>query len=283
MGKFILKGVRELKQVCSSNLPKLAIPKDENELVVYTDANDYHWEAVLMKKTATREEPCRYTGGLFSEQQAQVWHINEKEFFVVWKAFKKWPLFLLAKEFTLKVDNTNVKAFLKHKLDSKIEKIVIRTSLLASTSLWNDLKEPIQKESPSRMTRELREHDPKHTFTVQGSKPVALDSSTNYTKPSPDSQGVKTFESTQHLWGKWSHPAFHIKLQRSDMIAFNKIKAASGEAPLVSAVKEDDISTRRAWGLLVYLTEIDMSSIHLRSFQTNEWIIPVKFHDGKNH
>ncbi|KAL0415828.1 UNVERIFIED_CONTAM: Enzymatic polyprotein [Sesamum latifolium] len=32
--------VRELKQVCS-NLPKLAIPQDEDELVVYTDANDY--------------------------------------------------------------------------------------------------------------------------------------------------------------------------------------------------------------------------------------------------
>ncbi|KAL0345743.1 UNVERIFIED_CONTAM: Enzymatic polyprotein [Sesamum radiatum] len=113
--------VRELKQVCS-NLPKLAIPQDEDELVVYTDANDYRWAAVLMKKTTTGEEPCRYTGGLFSEQQAQVWHINEKEFFAVWKAFKKWPLSLLAKEFTLKVDNTNVKAFLKNKLESKIEK-----------------------------------------------------------------------------------------------------------------------------------------------------------------
>ncbi|KAL0391533.1 UNVERIFIED_CONTAM: Polyprotein P3 [Sesamum latifolium] len=113
--------VRELKQVCS-NLPKLAIPQDEDELVVYTDANDYRWAVVLMKKTTTGEEPCRYTGGLFSEQQAQVWHINEKEFFAVWKAFKKWPLFLLAKEFTLKVDNTNVKAFLKNKLESKIEK-----------------------------------------------------------------------------------------------------------------------------------------------------------------
>ncbi|KAK4407713.1 putative enzymatic polyprotein [Sesamum angolense] len=113
--------VRELKQVCN-NLPKLAIPQDEDELVVYTDANDYRWAAVLMKKTTTREEPCRYTGGLFTEQQAQVWHINEKEFFAVWKAFKKWPLFLLAKEFTLKVDNTNVKAFLKNKLESKIEK-----------------------------------------------------------------------------------------------------------------------------------------------------------------
>ncbi|KAL0367016.1 UNVERIFIED_CONTAM: putative enzymatic polyprotein [Sesamum radiatum] len=35
--------VRELKQVCS-NLPKLAIPQDEDELVVYTDANDYRWQ-----------------------------------------------------------------------------------------------------------------------------------------------------------------------------------------------------------------------------------------------
>ncbi|KAL0381190.1 UNVERIFIED_CONTAM: Enzymatic polyprotein [Sesamum angustifolium] len=55
--------VRELKQVCN-NLPKLAIPQDEDELVVYTDANDYRWAAVLMKKTTTGEEPCRYTGGL---------------------------------------------------------------------------------------------------------------------------------------------------------------------------------------------------------------------------
>ncbi|KAK4398314.1 hypothetical protein Sango_1306900 [Sesamum angolense] len=44
--------VRELKQVCN-NLPKLAIPQDEDELVVYTDANDYRWAAVLMKKTTT--------------------------------------------------------------------------------------------------------------------------------------------------------------------------------------------------------------------------------------
>ncbi|KAK4383168.1 putative enzymatic polyprotein [Sesamum angolense] len=63
--------VRELKQVCN-NLPKLAIPQDEDELVVYTDANDYRWTAVLMKKITTGEEHCRYTGGLFTEQQAQV-------------------------------------------------------------------------------------------------------------------------------------------------------------------------------------------------------------------
>ncbi|KAL0420776.1 UNVERIFIED_CONTAM: hypothetical protein Slati_3100500 [Sesamum latifolium] len=58
--------------------------------------------------------------------------------------------------------------------------------------------------------------------------------------------------------GKGSHPAFHfIKLQRPDMVAFNKIKAATGEAPLVSAISEDDISTKRAWGLWVCLTEMD--------------------------
>ncbi|KAL2248161.1 UNVERIFIED_CONTAM: Enzymatic polyprotein [Sesamum indicum] len=58
------KRVRELKQDCS-NLPKLAIPQDEDELVVYTDANDYRWAEVLMKKTTTGEEPCKYTGRLF--------------------------------------------------------------------------------------------------------------------------------------------------------------------------------------------------------------------------
>ncbi|KAL0391246.1 UNVERIFIED_CONTAM: Polyprotein P3 [Sesamum calycinum] len=60
--------VRELKQICN-NLPKLVIPRDEDELVVYTDANDYRWAAVLMKKTTTGEEPCRYTGGLFTDNK----------------------------------------------------------------------------------------------------------------------------------------------------------------------------------------------------------------------
>ncbi|KAK4400899.1 putative enzymatic polyprotein [Sesamum angolense] len=433
--------VRELKQVCN-NLPKLAIPQDEDELVVYTDANDYRWAAVLMKKTTTGEEPCRYTGGLFTEQQARVWHINEKEFFAVWKAFKKWPLFLLAKEFTLKVDNTNVKAFLKNKLESKIEKaqmeaseansiilrlghlrenleelnkkfgrlavnaqvarqiqradldtvqIAIRTTMVASTSLWNDLQESIRKASSSEMTKELKKHYTKHARRVQDSRPVAADSSTACTRPSPDfgekatneSQGVKisddsgqpstsgvkegeislrpmigtsktntnelsssssawqvyqrmvwmmegskpeevqewyefgalasvhtmspsfpeisklpewisgavydSWQNNPHLKrgdilqlkfisaapeiaGKWSHPAFHfIKLQRPDMVAFNRIKATTEEAPLVSAISEDDISTRRAWGFWVCLTEIDKVKKHVRKKRMLIW------------
>ncbi|KAK4391417.1 hypothetical protein Sango_1919500 [Sesamum angolense] len=259
--------VRELKQVCN-NLPKLAIPQDEDELVVYTYANDYRWAAVLMKGLY-REEPCRYTGGLFTEQQAKVWHINEKEFFAVWKAFKKWPLFLLAKEFILKVDNTNVKAFLKNKLESKIEKapnsvmlrlrhlrenleeldrefgrlavnaqvagqvqradldIVqtnIRSSLVASTALWNALQEPIRKASPSVMTRELREQGSKPALRVQDSKPVAADSSTACTRPSPDSGEKATIESQG--------------VQTSD----------DSSQPSASGIKEEEISLRPMTG-----------------------------------
>ncbi|KAK4395826.1 putative enzymatic polyprotein [Sesamum angolense] len=84
----ILKDKKHLQSflgVVCNNLPKLAILQDEDELVVYTDANDYRWAAVLMKKNTTGKEPCRYTGGLFTEQQARVWHINEKEFFAIHK------------------------------------------------------------------------------------------------------------------------------------------------------------------------------------------------------
>ncbi|KAL0302860.1 UNVERIFIED_CONTAM: Flavin mononucleotide hydrolase 1, chloroplatic, partial [Sesamum radiatum] len=70
--------------------------------------------------------------------------------------------------------------------------------------------------------------------------------------------------------GNGSHPAFHfIKLQRPDMVAFNKIKAATGEAPLVSTISEDDISTKRAWGLWVCLTEIDKVKYPFKIFSNN--------------
>ncbi|KAL0391149.1 UNVERIFIED_CONTAM: Transposon Ty3-G Gag-Pol polyprotein [Sesamum calycinum] len=287
--------------------------------------------------------------------------------------------------------------------DLDIVQTNIRSSLVASTALWNALQEPIRKASPSVMTRELREQGSKPALRVQDSKPLAADSSTACTRPSSDSgetatnesQGVKTSEDSsqpstsgvkegkislrpmtgtskantnelssssssawqvyQRMWeklvsrkginpsktiietsgkynrvwmmegskpeevrewyefgalasvhtmspsfpeisklpewisgavydswqnnphlkrgdilelkfisaapemaGKGSHPAFHfIKLQRPDMVAFNRIKAASEEAPLVSAISEDDISTRRAWGLWVCLTEMD--------------------------
>ncbi|KAL0309410.1 UNVERIFIED_CONTAM: hypothetical protein Sradi_5883300 [Sesamum radiatum] len=69
---------------------------------------------------------------------------------------------------------------------------------------------------------------------------------------------LKFISATPETVGKGSHPAFHfIKLQRPDMVAFNKIKVASEEDPLVSVISEDDISTKRAWGVWVCLTEMD--------------------------
>ncbi|KAL0293900.1 UNVERIFIED_CONTAM: putative enzymatic polyprotein, partial [Sesamum angustifolium] len=376
--------VRKLKQVCN-NLPKLAIPQDEDELVIYTDANDYRWAAVLMKKTTTGEEHCRYTGG----------HLREN-------------LEELDREFGRLAVNAQVAGQVQ-RADLDIVQTNIRSSLVASTALWNALQEPIRKASPSVMTRELREQGSKPALRVQDSKPVAADSSTACTKPSPDSgekatiesQGVQTFDDSsqpsasgvkeeeislkpmtdtskantnelislssawqdyQRKWeklvsrkgvnpsktiietsgkynrvwmlegskpedvkewyefgalasvhtmspsfpeisklpewisgavydswqnnphlkrgdilelkfisaasetaGKGSHPVFHfIKLQRPDMVAFSKIKIATGEAPLVSAISEDDISTRRAWGLWVCLTEMDKVKKHAR-------------------
>ncbi|KAL0297940.1 UNVERIFIED_CONTAM: hypothetical protein Sangu_2461700 [Sesamum angustifolium] len=64
--------------------------------------------------------------------------------------------------------------------------IAIRTTMVASASLWNDLQEPIRKVSSSEMTNELRKHEPKHALTIQDSRHVAADSSTACTRPSPD-------------------------------------------------------------------------------------------------
>ncbi|KAL0289503.1 UNVERIFIED_CONTAM: hypothetical protein Sangu_2611900 [Sesamum angustifolium] len=81
------------------------------------------------------------------------------------------------------------------KVDLDTIQIAIRTTMVASTSLWNYLQEPIWKASPSGMTHDLREHDPKHTVRVQDSRPVVEDSSTTCTRPSLNSGETATIES----------------------------------------------------------------------------------------
>ncbi|KAK4388177.1 movement protein [Sesamum angolense] len=112
--------VCELKQVCN-NLPKLAIPQDENELE-------------LNKKFGRQSLNAQVAGQI---QRADVATVQT----------------------------------------------AIRTTMVASTSLWNDLQEPIQKASSSEMTNELREHDPKYAFRVQDSRLVAANLSTACTRP----------------------------------------------------------------------------------------------------
>ncbi|KAL0339259.1 UNVERIFIED_CONTAM: hypothetical protein Sangu_1448000 [Sesamum angustifolium] len=73
--------------------------------------------------------------------------------------------------------------------------IAIRTTMVASTSLWNDIQEPIQKASSSEMTHDLREHVSKPAFRIQGFRLLAVDASTACTRPSPDFGEMATIES----------------------------------------------------------------------------------------
>ncbi|KAL0308757.1 UNVERIFIED_CONTAM: hypothetical protein Sradi_5818000 [Sesamum radiatum] len=102
--------------------------------------------------------------------------------------------------------------------------IAIRTTMVALTSLWNDLQEPIRKASSSEMTNELRKHDHKHALRVQDSRPVAADSSTACTRPSPDAGVTATNESQ--------------RVQISD----------DSSQPSASGVKDEEISLRPMTG-----------------------------------
>ncbi|KAL0386140.1 UNVERIFIED_CONTAM: hypothetical protein Sradi_3008300 [Sesamum radiatum] len=100
----------------------------------------------------------------------------------------------LDREFGRLAVNAQV-ARLIQRADVDTVQTVIKSSLIASTTLWNALQEPIRKASPSVLTRELREHDPKHALRVQGFEPVAADSGTACTRPSLDSGEATTIES----------------------------------------------------------------------------------------
>ncbi|KAK4403209.1 movement protein [Sesamum angolense] len=202
---FLVRNHGEIKR----GRPRFAIPQDEKELVVYIDTNDYRWAVVLIKRTTIGEEPCRYTGGLFTKQQAQVWHINEKEFFAIFlyemEASKANFIMLRLRHLRENLEELNKKfgrlavnaqmAGQIQRADLDTVQIAIRTIMVASTSLWNDLQELIRKVSSSEITNELREHGPKHASRVQGSKRVAANSSTACTRPSPDSGETATNES----------------------------------------------------------------------------------------
>ncbi|KAL0324710.1 UNVERIFIED_CONTAM: movement protein [Sesamum calycinum] len=131
--------VRELKQVCN-NLPKLAIPQDEDELVVYTNANDYRFPDKRWRQSEANSIMLRLR------------HLREN-------------LEELNKKFGRLAVNAQVAGQIQ-RADLDTVQIAIRTTMVASTSLWNDLQEPIRKASSSEMDNELRKHDPKHALRV---------------------------------------------------------------------------------------------------------------------
>ena len=109
--------VKKIKDNCK-NLPKLQLPKEDDDLILETDASESYWSGVLKKidynldHEKIGESVCRYCSGTFSDTQTR-YHINEKELLAVVKSCQKLYYFLLPKMFLLRTDNTQVKAFIK--------------------------------------------------------------------------------------------------------------------------------------------------------------------------
>ncbi|KAL0368383.1 UNVERIFIED_CONTAM: Enzymatic polyprotein [Sesamum calycinum] len=112
--------VCELKQVCN-NLPKLAIPQDEDELVVYTD--------VLMKKTTTGEEPEIHWRISSQEMEA-----SEANSIMLRFRHLRENLEELDKKFGRLAVNAQVARQIQ-RADLDTVQIAIRTTIVASTSL----------------------------------------------------------------------------------------------------------------------------------------------------
>ena len=72
--------VKELKNICS-NLPKLRLPNENDNLILQTDASDKYWTTIL---TTELGEICHYTSGTFNYNQIN-YDINEKELLAIIK------------------------------------------------------------------------------------------------------------------------------------------------------------------------------------------------------
>ena len=93
-----------IKSQCT-NLPKLKLPLDDDDLILKTNSSESTWAAVLKRRKSDCEKLCRYTSGTFTTTEER-YHVNEKEFLVVIKGLKKFSYFLLTKKFVLRTDNT---------------------------------------------------------------------------------------------------------------------------------------------------------------------------------
>ena len=101
--------VKRLKDICS-NLPKLRLPNENDNLVLQTDVLDKYWAAILKIDLG---EICRYTSGTFNNNQIN-YNINEKELLAIIKGINKFEVFLLPKSFIIETDNTQVAGFIKN-------------------------------------------------------------------------------------------------------------------------------------------------------------------------
>lgn len=103
------------------NLPKLRLPKDTDQLELFTDASDIGWGAVLVafeKDDIDKENPliCGYGAGTWKPNEKN-YHINEKELLAVKLGIKRFHYHLLPVKFIVRTDNTQVRSFIFNKID----------------------------------------------------------------------------------------------------------------------------------------------------------------------
>ena len=81
--KTLEEHVRKMKNLCK-DLPKLQLPKEDDDLILETDASENNWSGVLKKIDYDKERHkigesiCRYCSGTFSDTET-IYQIYEKE------------------------------------------------------------------------------------------------------------------------------------------------------------------------------------------------------------
>ena len=109
------KIVQRLKDICS-NLPKLRLQNENDNLILHTDTSNRHWAAILKTYLG---EICRYTSGTFNNNQIN-YDINKKELLAIIKGINKLSIFLLLKSFITGTDNTQVAGFIRNNIGKGI-------------------------------------------------------------------------------------------------------------------------------------------------------------------
>ena len=108
--------VKRLKDICS-NLPKLRLPNENDNLILQTHVSNKYWAAILKTDLG---EICRYTSGTFNNNQIN-YDINENELLAIIKGINKFEVFLLPKPFIIETDNTQVAGFIKNNIGKLVQ------------------------------------------------------------------------------------------------------------------------------------------------------------------
>ena len=107
--------VKRIKDIFS-DLPKLRLPNENDNLILQTDTLGKYWATILKRDLG---EICSYTSGTFNNNQFN-YDINEKKLLAIIKVFNKFEVFSLPKPFIIKIDNTQIARFIKNNTEKEV-------------------------------------------------------------------------------------------------------------------------------------------------------------------